>query len=72
MRIEKDRCDVCDKETDDRYNFKGWIRLDIKELSVSKGRKRDGCAKTNFKSDEEYDFCSAKCFNSFFKELITI
>ena len=72
MRVTKDRCEVCKKETDDRYAYKGWIKLNLKELTVSNGRDQDGHVKITCIDDKECDFCSTKCFNSFFKELTTV
>jgi hypothetical protein len=68
-KIEKDKCDLCGKETDDRYAELGWIRLkDISNITISLGRGKDRCAKTKFKGNVgTIDFCSTGCLIEFIK-----
>jgi hypothetical protein len=57
-------CDVCKKESRDRYESFGWIHFESSafvQITVSKGRKKDGTAKTGYCQNEELDFCSLPC-----------
>lgn len=65
MEIKKTKCDGCGKETDDHYKAVGWTQiggLNIEvTVSISKGRRPDGQAKTGFYSGKPLDFCGRKC-----------
>jgi hypothetical protein len=63
-------CDNCSKRVDDCYDAVGWVQVrSIGAISISEGRKRDGCAKTRFFSgtDNGLDFCSIDCFVKWIK-----
>ena len=65
-------CDVCKKESRDRYASIGWIHFESSAcftISVSKGRKKDRSAKTGFCQGPELDFCSTECLVKKIKEL---
>lgn len=71
MRMERYRCEMCSKETEDCYSIPGWINIDIKKIMICKGRKKSGGAKTRYQ-DFDYDpldFCSEKCFTNYFHRL---
>ena len=72
MKIEKEKCDQCGLEVEDYYTHLGWIKIRIDALIVSKGRDKKGVAVTNFLPTKTLDFCSEKCFNSYFGKLIKL
>jgi hypothetical protein len=69
MRVGKDRCDVCGEETEDSYAVVGWIRLNMREISISRGRAENGTAVTTYEADKKLDFCNKTCFNKYFNKL---
>ena len=72
MQIQKEKCDQCRLEVEDYYTHLGWIKIRIDALTVSKGRDKKGVAVTNFLPTKTLDFCSEKCFNSYFGKLIKL
>ena len=75
MRIEKTKCDQCDTEVEDHYNYKGWITLQASRLCVQAGRRKGVSAKSkvykNFGPNNEFDFCCEDCLFTFFQGLLT-
>jgi len=78
MKIEKNACNQCGKETVDVYAEKGWIRFNSLgtngiDISVTKGRRDDGNAITDYKSfgasHMPLEFCSYECLKKFIQEL---
>ena len=69
MQIQKEKCDQCGLEVEDYYTHLGWIKIRIDALTVSKGRDKKGVAVTNFLPTKTLDFCSEKCFNSYFTKI---
>ncbi len=71
-RIEKDKCDNCEKTWDDWHAEIGWIHFDITggclNITMAKGRKEDGHVDAIFhKANKDLDFCSLACFNEWVK-----
>ena len=57
-------CETCAKRCDDRHEQIGWIRADG-EITVFKGRAKDGQGITDWHSDSSRDFCSIVCLAKF-------
>jgi hypothetical protein len=68
MRIEKDKCEECGYETEDRYIEKGWIQFELKSFTISKGRRKN--RSVLYRHNLMLDFCGKKCFRSYFDNLI--
>ena len=73
MRIEKDKCNNCGKETTDRYLELGWIHIGVSgnhtirfAFSFSLGRAENGSAQTAYFSEKILDFCCMACLVKFF------
>jgi hypothetical protein len=68
--ISKYKCDYCGRDTDDMYNYIGWIRFEGGSLCVSKGRKQDKTADNKFISlatARHLDFCCLDCLVNYLK-----
>ncbi len=66
MKIEKLKCESCDKETADWMMTKGWICINADYLSISDGMGSHGISEKN----RGFDFCSIGCFERFMYSLI--
>lgn len=71
MRIGKNKCNICDKETEDYYVIPGWINIEIVTITICKGCEKGGNSRTRYQRYEDgaLDFCSEKCFFKFFGKL---
>jgi hypothetical protein len=61
-------CDRCGSRVDDRYLAKGWIRLEGSivgtnrfNITMSRGRKKNGQAMTKYEEFSRLDFCGVDC-----------
>ncbi len=69
MKIEKNKCDNCKKETEDSHAEIDWIQIegtkmgDYFNISVSNGRKENGSARNKFyvAGKSLLDFCCFGC-----------
>ena len=77
VKIEKQKCDHCDNETEDYHAEVGWIHfVDGFYVSISKGRTESRKAESIVKdiksssySKRDVDFCNINCLIQYFKKV---
>ena len=68
--VEKYMCDQCKEEVSDRFDAVGWVTLNIKDISISMGRTKQGSARTAFLGHlQTLDFCSIDCLVRFLDDM---
>jgi hypothetical protein len=70
MRKEIEVCDFCGKQYQDSYAAKGIIKIRASSITVTDGRRKDGCAKSGFCwrgniIKDELLFCNENCLIGF-------
>ena len=74
MNVTKTKCDLCGKESEDRYESVGWIQMESgyngrASITISRGRKPSGEAKSAFLQFSQIDLCGKKCLERWFDKL---
>lgn len=72
MKVDKRRCDFCEKEVEDYYSERGWIQFGTltraPSITVSAGRAPDRHAVTICIA-QALDFCSVGCVAAYIQKL---